>query len=527
MNAQSHSPSAQQDAGMAALLKQIEALSPVERETLTRLLKNEGFSGIRPVGANLALSTDSYKASHYLQYPPDTTGMFSYIESRGGRYERLVFFGLQMILKEYFSVPLTLQDVAKADALWQAHGLPFNREGFEYIVREHGGFFPLKIRALPEGTIVAPHIPMVTIECLDPKVYWCASWIEALMLQLWYPTTVATLSWHCKEVIRQFLEATSDDPESALAFKLHDFGYRGSTSPESAARAGLAHLVSFLGTDTAITLDAARRYYDLEGPVAFSIPAAEHSTITSWGRDHELDAYRNMLDRFARPGATVAVVSDSYNLFNAIDRMWGDALRQQVIDSGATIVIRPDSGDPVKIVQEAVERLDRAFGSDLNGKGFRVLKHVRIIQGDGINQASIADILRNLMEYGYSADNVAFGIGGALHQSVNRDTCRFAMKCSAVRIGEAWRDVYKDPVTDPEKRSKGGRLGVLRNKKTGELMTRYLDDQADCEAAAACGADCEDALETVWDHGKLIRPQNFPAIRARAAAERAPVSVMP
>jgi len=507
-----------------AVLQQIRTLPAAQRRQLLDMLCDQRFSAVQAIGHNLALSTDSYKASHFLQYPPGSTGLFSYIESRGGRYEQLLFFGLQMILKEYFSTPITWEDIEAADLLWRDHGLPFNRRGFEYIVRDCGGFFPLKIRALPEGSAVAPHIPLVTIECVDPQAYWSVSYIEALMLQLWYPTTVATLSWHCKETIRQFLVATADDPENGLAFKLHDFGYRGSTSPESAARAGLAHLVNFLGTDTIVALEAARRYYGVTGAAGFSIPAAEHSTITSWGRAQEQAAYSNMLDQFAKPGATVAVVSDSYDIFHAVDEIWGKALKQRVIDSGATIVIRPDSGEPVRIVREVTQRLDRAFGSRVNGKGYRVLNHVRIIQGDGINQHSIRDILADLMANGYSADNIAFGIGGALHQSVNRDTCRFAMKCSAIRIGSQWREVYKDPITDPGKRSKGGRLGVLRNTGTGELLTRVLpEEEHDDSPVIVPGAEWEDALLTVWEHGELVAPQHFDGIRARANAVRAPV----
>lgn len=469
------------------------------------------------IARNLALATDSYKASHYLQYPPGTSGMFSYIESRGGAWRRLQFFGLQMILKEYLSQPLTLADIDAAEALWTAHGEPFNRAGFEHIVRAHGGHFPMVIRALPEGTAAPTGVPLVTVESTDPQAFWCVSFIETLLLQLWYPTTVATLSWHCRELIRRHLAVTSDDPDAGLPFKLHDFGYRGNSSPESAGRAGVAHLVNFMGTDTIAALEAAQIWYGQTGAAGYSIPAAEHSTITAWGRDGEADAYRNMLRRFAKPGALLAVVSDSYDLYHAVDQLWGVELRQQVIDSGATLVVRPDSGDPARIVTEVAQRLDRAFGSTVNGKGFKVLQHVRIIQGDGINIDSIGAILDALRAHGYSADNVAFGMGGALHQMVNRDTCRFAMKCSAVQVDGVWRDVAKDPVTDPGKRSKAGRLTTLRHTSDGELRCHYLDHDA------APGPGWTDALQPVWDHGRLLVDDTLTQIRARAAEHRAPL----
>lgn len=203
-----------------------------------------------------------------------------------------------------------------------------------------------------------------------------------------------------------------------------------------------------MGTDTMAGVLAARAFYG-EPMAGFSIPAAEHSTITAWGREGEIDAYRNMLERFAKPGSVLAVVSDSYDLFNAVERLWGRELRQQVIDSGATVVIRPDSGVPEEVVLQTALRLERAFGVRRNSKGYKVLNHVRIIQGDGINAHSIRQILANLKFNGFSADNVAFGMGGALLQQINRDTFRFAMKTSSIRIGEEWTDVYKDPVLAP------------------------------------------------------------------------------
>src|ERR1700754_3552357 len=184
--------------------------------------------------ANPILNTDSYKASHYLQYPPEASAMFSYIESRGGRYDRTLFFGLQMLIKEYLCRPVTPAMIEQAKAFFTAHGEPFNEAGWRYIVEHHGGFLPVRIRAVQEGSVVPTHNVLVTVECDDPQVFWLASYMETMLLRVWYPITVATQSWHLRKLIRSWLLKSSDDL-SQLPFKLHDFGARGVSSAESAA----------------------------------------------------------------------------------------------------------------------------------------------------------------------------------------------------------------------------------------------------------------------------------------------------
>lgn len=468
---------------------------------------------------NVLLNTDSYKASHWLQYPPGTDAAFFYVESRGGVYDRTVFFGLQAILKQHLGRPITHADIDEAREIYAAHGEPFNEAGWRDIVDRLGGHLPVRIRAVPEGTVVPTHQALVTIESTDAQAYWVPSYLETLLLRVWYPVTVATISWHAKQTIRQFLERTSDDPAGQLPFKLHDFGARGVSSAESAAIGGCAHLVNFLGTDTVSGLLAARAFY--HAPMAgFSIPAAEHSTITSWGREREVDAYRNMLTQFAKPGAIVAVVSDSYDIFHAIREHWGKTLKDEVIASGATVVIRPDSGDPVAVVHECLELLDDAFGHTVNGKGYKVLNHVRVIQGDGINPTSIRAILERVTSAGYATDNVAFGMGGALLQQLNRDTQKFALKCSAARVDGRWIDVWKDPVTDKGKQSKRGRMTLLRHREYGSFRTVPVSPDAVSLAEVEKPAGFDDAMETVWENGRLVRDWTFEEIRARADAAR-------
>ena len=468
---------------------------------------------------NLLLNTDSYKASHWLQYPPGTDATFFYVESRGGTYDRTLFFGLQAILKETLAKPITHADVDEARDLFAVHGEPFNEAGWRHIVDRHRGLLPIRIRAVPEGTVVPTHNALMTIESTDPQAYWVPSYLETMLLRIWYPVTVATISWHAKQTIRQFLERTSDDPEGQLAFKLHDFGSRGVSSVESAAIGGAAHLVNFMGTDTVSALCLARAHYH-EPMAGYSIPAAEHSTITAWGRENEVEAYRNMLRQFAKPGSIVAVVSDSYDIFHAIREHWGRTLKDEVIRSGATVVIRPDSGDPVAVVHQCLELLDEAFGHAVNGKGFKVINHVRVIQGDGINPTSIRAILERVTSAGYATDNVTFGMGGALLQQLNRDTQKFALKCSAARINGEWIDVYKDPVTDKGKQSKRGRMTLLQHREYGQFRTEPVpaDAQSLDDAHKPMGFD--DAMVTIWEDGKLVNDWTFADVRKRANAAR-------
>jgi nicotinamide phosphoribosyltransferase len=333
----------------------------------------------------------------------------------------------------------------------------------------------------------------------------------AILRAVWYPTTVATVSWQAKQIIRAALEKSAEDVEGQLNFKLHDFGARGVSSKESAGIGGAAHLVNFQGSDTVTGVLYANRLYNT--PMAgFSIPAAEHSTMTSWGRSREADAYANMINTFGKPGALVAVVSDSYDIMNACREIWGVELKQIVMDSGATLVVRPDSGDPLTIPVDVIEALGDRFGYTVNSKGYKVLPNcVRVIQGDGITVESLPKILDNLLARGWSADNIAFGMGGGLLQQVNRDTEKFAMKCSAAYVNGEWIDVYKDPASDPGKRSKRGRVTLWTSG--GEYETsvtqpmRWTDRGTDGWKAA---------LETVWLNGDLLVDTTFDEVRARS-----------
>ena len=455
---------------------------------------------------NLILNADSYKASHWLQYPPNSEYMSSYVEARKGDYD-VVFFGLQAYIKEYLQAPITTAHIDEAEKVITAHGLPFNRSGWELLVSKHAGYLPLRIQAVPEGSIVPVSNVVCQVVNTDPEFYWLPSYLETSLLRaIWYPSTVASLSYYCKNIIRNALEKSADNT-AGLPFKLHDFGARGASSMETVALGSLAHLVNFSGTDSMTALVAASRWYGMNDEMpAFSIPAAEHSTMTAWGREHEEQAFANMLQQFGGEGKIVAVVSDSYDLWNAIDHIWGETLKSDVENMGGTLVIRPDSGDPAKVVREALERLAVKFGTTTNSKGYKVLPdYVRLIQGDGINPQSLGKILDTIMQAGFSADNVTFGMGGGLLQQVTRDTMSWAMKASAVRINNEWKDVFKDPITSRSKRSKKGRLALIKDEQGN---TKTIKENT-------LGNADDNLLQDVFVDGKLLVDESLTTIRQR------------
>ena len=449
---------------------------------------------------NIILLTDSYKVSHYKQYPAETTQIYSYFESRGGDFENLTFFGLQYYLKEYLVGQVVTQaKIDQAEKLFAAHfgnENLFNKSGWEYILKEHNGHLPVRIKAVPEGMVIPTHNVIMTVENTDPNCFWLTNFLETLLVHMWYPCTVATISRGVKSLITKYLEQTGDP--STIDFKLHDFGFRGVSSVEGASIGGAAHLVNFMGTDTVVALTFIQEYYNTDDMFGYSIPAAEHSTITSWGQAQEVDAYRNMLDQY--PEGLVAVVSDSYDVYYACEKLWGEVLKEKILGRNGTLVVRPDSGVPKDVVLKCVEILGDKIGFSVNEKGYKVLNpHIRVIQGDGVNYESIGEILENLKTHGWSADNVGFGMGGALLQKVHRDTQKFAFKCSCATVNGEDRDVFKDPVTDHGKKSKKGRLKLVYEH--GQYQTKAIHEAG------------EDILQTVFENGVILREIDFEEVK--------------
>ena len=438
---------------------------------------------------NLILDVDSYKVTHFNQYPQNTKKLYAYIEARNLNSEELIFFGLQAFVKKYLLNPITQDDIDEAEKFLLSHIGVFNRDDWEYILNEHGGFLPIEIKSLDEGTVTNKKIPLLDITNTDEKVPWLVTYIEtALLRSLWYPSSVATISREIKKIIFRYLDDTCTNFDDQLPFKLHDFGARGVSSYESSRIGGAAHLLNFLGSDTVEGAMFLKDYYD-GTDISYSIPASEHSTITAWGKDNENKAHENIINQFLLEGKVIASVIDSYDTFETASKTISSELKEKIINSKGTFVVRPDSGKLPDTIIELLNTLssEENFGYTLNSKGYKELpSYIRVIQGDGVDKNSIEDILISMKENNYSAANITFGMGGALLQKLDRDTYSFAMKVSAIHDGNTWKDVYKEPSNDKTKNSRRGRFAIVQNdelevvdleklNQTNLLKTRYKD----------------------------------------------------
>ncbi len=465
---------------------------------------------------NLILLADAYKYSHHKLYLPGTQFIYSYMESRGGKFDETVFYGLQYFLKEYLEgVVITKEKLDEAAGeLQEVFGRPdvFDRSRFEYIIEQHGGKLPVRIKAIPEGTVVPVRNVLMTIENTDPECFWLTNFLETLLMQVWYPCTVASLSREIKKVVKHYYHKTASEAAFAgIDFVLNDFGFRGASSVESAGIGGSAHLVNFSGSDTIAGSTLAKKYYQAKTAPGLSIPATEHSICTLLGEEGELEIFKHVLNTF--PTGTIACVSDSYNIFRACEEYWGTELKEQILNRQGTLVIRPDSGDPVQTLLRVFQILMDKFGYTINEKGYKVLPpQVRVIQGDGISYSSIPPIFAALEEAGISAENLVLGMGGALLQRVNRDTQEFALKCSFAQVNGHQIDVQKMPVEmDKEgnlrtsfKKSKAGKLKLVA--QDGQFTTLRQNEHP----------ELPDQLITVFENGHLTNQITFEEVRKNA-----------
>ncbi len=456
--------------------------------------------------------TDSYKFTHHLMYPAKTQKVYSYWEARmGAKYPETVFFGLQYILKEFLEGRTVFpKAVEQAASLSNAHfGNPkiFNREMWEYFMTKYDGRLPVRIRAVPEGTVVPVGNVMMNVEGTEdnPIIAPLTNHLESLLCQIWAPSTCATLSREVKKVMKKYLKRNSDNPD-AINFMLHDFGFRGVSSVESAGIEGAGHLLNFLGTDTIKAMEVANEYYGApyEG-LAYSVPASEHSVMTSLGRAGEADVVGRILDAY--PEGIVSIVGDSYDIYNFCQNIIGGKYRDQILARNGKIVVRPDSGEPQGVSFKCLEILEAKFGATVNsrGKGYKVLNpKVGLIWGDGIDITGIDETLNYLDGRSWAADNMVFGMGGGLLQKINRDTQRFAFKSSAQKRDGTWYDIFKDPL-EGGKTSKKGRLALVM--KDGK-MTTVLENEA--------GEYGGDLLQTVFEDGYITKEYSFAEARENA-----------
>jgi len=500
----------------------------------TKLFENGILAAIREEYGSLS-DTDSYKYSHPSQFPKGTKKMVSYIESRGGKYSEVVWAGIQAIIVDQLLKPVERKHIKNLLAFVEAHMMGNTDPGLELafntVVDEYNGKLPIRIRAAKEGLVIPVKNVLAVVETTveDERIFPLTSYVEALLLRVWSPTTVATESYEIKKLVYKYLKFTADDPDAEIDLKLHDFGSRGVSSPLTAALAGFGHLISFKGSDNTIANFLAKMVYQSDTAVddftdvpSVSIPASEHNTTTSHGLDNEIQIVEQMFDAYAKPGAYFATVIDSRDFIRFI-REIAPKFKQRLIDSGATWVFRPDSGDPVKVPVKVVEELDKIFGHTVNSKGYKVLNNVRVIQGDGIAHEEVEEILATLTSpmLKWSATNINFGMGGGLLQKNDRDTQKFAMKCCAILNDGTWVDVYKDPaIYDPDtwvvdetkssfKKSKMGRLELLYNTQTHSYQTVTAEDLDSFEGKFGW----EHALETVYEDGELVRIMTLEELR--------------
>lgn len=482
-----------------------------------------------PFAFNFILATDSYKLTHPKMLRKNTKVVFSYTEARkGGKFPFALWVGLQAILIKYFEGKVFNQaDIEEAAMVCKAHfgtDEQFDRAGWEYLLKKYDGRIPIRIRAVPEGLFVPEGNVLMTIENLDENVPWLTNHCESILLHVWSSVTTGTLSGATKYFLAsKCVQAGGVKADSN--FMLHDFGYRGCSSHESAGFQGMAHLVNFLGTDTIEAMRVAHEFYNAPyETLAFSVNATEHMIMTSDGEAGEHAIVEDLLKKYR--DCILSLVADSYNIYRFVDYVLSQEKR--IMTNGIKLVIRPDSvtpehDTPEKLVVWILKRIYEHCQSEkgavkvtcLNGEGRKAYillpAHFRVLWGDGIDLEGIQKIVNAAMDAGFAPQNLVFGMGGGLLQKVNRDTLRFATKCCSqlreLKDGSrVWVDVKKNPLGS-NKASKGGRLTLI--KRDGEFRTVNIDTELSL-------ADDIEVLQTVFEHGRLVNPTTFDVIRERA-----------
>lgn len=473
------------------------------------------------------LLKDGYKADHKRQYPEGTTLVYSNFTPRGSRIDGvddIVFFGLQYFVKEFlinqfqenfFSRPKA--DVMRAYKRRMDNYLGPDAFPMDHIGDLHDlGYLPLKIKALPEGSLVPLRTPVLTIHNTKPEFFWLTNMLETLLsTELWLPCTSATTSLQYLKTFHRYAKETGGSQEF-IPFQAHDFSFRGMTCTEAALKSAAAHLLSFVGTDTIPAIDFLEEYYNAnsdEEMVGVSVAATEHSVMCLGSKSGELDTFRRLIED-VYPAGIVSIVSDTWDFWQVMTEFLPE-LRDKILARDGKVVIRPDSGDPVLIVcgdpesndpavrKGAIECLWDTFGGTTNPEGFKTLDpHIGLIYGDSITMERQRRILELLKRKGFASDNIVFGVGSYTFQYVTRDTFGFAMKATYGEVNGEGRSIFKDPKTDDGlKKSARGLLHVNRHME----LTHDVDWEIEATSA----------LETVFENGKLMRDHSLSELRER------------
>jgi nicotinamide phosphoribosyltransferase len=483
---------------------------------------------------NPLLAIDAYKADHRRHYllSGHVTRIYSNFTNRGSRIEGVndvVHFGLQAFLKDFFEDSFRNFFEASEDEVAEEYErrmlsiLGPNDIGSDHIRALHRkGYLPLRVKAVPEGTLVPVRVPSFTIENTDPEFFWLTNYIEtAVSASVWQASTSATKSLHIRKLLDERAAKTSSAPEF-VDWQGHDFSFRGMPGIQAAAASGAAHLLSFKGSDTLAALDWIDYFYPgspSDEIILGSVPATEHSVMcTGIAKIGEQEMVSRLIGLY--PTGLVSIVADSFDFWAVLTQIL-PALKDKILSRDGKVVIRPDSGDPADIIcgtsrvlgadtpeeRGAVEVLWDLFGGTVNEKGFKELDpHIGLIYGDSITYERADEITLRLAEKRFASTNVVFGVGSFYFQgSTTRDTFMSAIKATWAEVDGGPVNIKKDPATDSGvKKSATGRLAVL-NRMDG---VPYLVEQATPEQEA------QSLLQTVWEDGKFVRRQPFSDVRA-------------
>jgi len=471
---------------------------------------------------------DFYKTDHRRQYPPKTEMIYSNFTPRASRLEganHVVVFGIQYFIKEYlikrfneefFNRPKDLVVKRYKRRLDTALGL--DAVPVDHIAALHDlGYLPIKIKALPEGTLCPLRVPCLTIRNTVPEFYWMTNFLETLLSTcLWMPMTSATIANQYRQLLDKYATKTSDIPEF-VDWQGHDFSMRGHTSIESGSMSGAGHLLSFTGTDTIAAIDFLEEYYGADADkelIGGSVPATEHSVMSMGGMYDEVYTYRRLLTEIY-PKGIVSVVSDTWDYWKVLTELL-PKIKDVIMGRDGKLVIRPDSGDPVKIIcgdpeaepgsnayKGSAKILWEQFGGKVNSKGYRQLdSHIGLIYGDSITIDRCRRICEGLARSGFASTNTVFGIGSYTYQHVTRDTFGFAVKSTFGVIDGKDIPIFKDPKTDDgEKKSAKGLLRVNADLSLSEEVSWEEEGQG--------------LLQTVFENGDGLNFQSLSQIRKR------------
>lgn len=473
--------------------------------------------------------TDFYKVDHRRQYPPGTDVVYSNLTPRASRNgtKRAVFFGLQYFLDRYLGeiahetfFDRTRSEVVKEYRRLLDRSLGPNNIELDHITDLHDlGYLPLEFCALPEGTEVPLRVPMLTVENTNTDFHWLTNYIETMMsCVMWLPITSATTAREYRRILDRFA-GISGNP-GFVDWQAHDFSFRGMACPEAAALSGAGHLLSFYGTDTIPAIQLLEDYYHASADelIGGSVPATEHSVMCAGGLMHEYETFARLLELY--PSGIVSVVSDTWNLWEVINGIL-PALKSRILARDGKLVIRPDSGDPVKILtgcdesdpaspegKGVIQLLWEQFGGQQNVHGFWELDpHIGAIYGDSITLERAAQICARLNAKGFASTNVVLGVGSYSYNYTTRDVLGLAVKSTWASIHGQGVNLFKDPVTDNGiKRSATGRLAVVADNVDG---LRLIDSLTRKEQEEIPG----NLLRPVWRNGEFKRVTTLENIR--------------